>query len=95
VLEESITADYALVHAAVGDTAGNLVFNLAAGNFNPLAARAGRVCVAQVETLVEPGVLDPATVQRPGIFVDRIVCTGKQDKQIEKRTVTRAEGVPA
>ncbi|GAA4486036.1 succinyl-CoA--3-ketoacid CoA transferase subunit A [Rhodococcus olei] len=91
VLEESITTDYALVHAAIGDTEGNLVFNLAARNFNPLAAMAGRVCIAQVETLVEPGVLEPGMVQLPGIFVDRIVCTGKQDKQIEKRTVSRTE----
>ncbi|MGW4478854.1 CoA transferase subunit A [Rhodococcus triatomae] len=87
LLEESITTDYALVHAAIGDTAGNLVFNLAARNFNPLAAMAGRVCIAQVETLVEPGVLDPAMVHLPGIFVDRVVCTGRQDKKIEKRTV--------
>ena len=59
----------------------------AAGNFNPLAAMAGRICIAQVEQLVEPGVLDPAQVHLPGIFVDRIVHTGPQDKQIEKRTV--------
>jgi 3-oxoacid CoA-transferase subunit A len=94
VLEESITTDFALVHAAIGDTEGNLVFNLAARNFNPLAAMAGRVCIAQVETLVRPGVLDPAQVHLPGIFVDRIVATGVQDKQIEKRTVTaRKEAV--
>ncbi|MFE3293718.1 CoA transferase subunit A [Rhodococcus sp. NPDC059234] len=88
LLEESITTDFSLVHAAIGDTDGNLVFNLAARNFNPLAAMAGRVCIAQVETLVQPGVLDPGQVHLPGIFVDRIVATGLQDKQIEKRTVT-------
>ena len=87
VLEESITADFALVHARIGDSEGNLVFAKAAGNFNPLAAMAGRICIAQVEQLVEPGVLDPAQVHLPGIFVDRIVHTGTQDKQIEKRTV--------
>ncbi|PQP24518.1 CoA transferase subunit A [Rhodococcus opacus] len=87
VLEESITADFALVHARIGDAEGNLVFAKAAGNFNPLAAMAGRICIAQVEQLVEPGVLDPARVHLPGIFVDRIVHTGAQDKQIEKRTV--------
>lgn len=87
LLEEAITTDYALVHAALGDTDGNLVFNKAAGNFNPLAAMAGRVCIAQVEKLVQPGALDPGTVQLPGIFVDRVVCTGRQDKHIEKRTV--------
>ncbi|MFC9788163.1 CoA transferase subunit A [Rhodococcus sp. NPDC127528] len=88
LLEESITTDFSLVHAAIGDTDGNLVFNLAARNFNPLAAMAGRVCIAQVETLVQPGVLDPGQVHLPGIFVDRVVATGLQDKQIEKRTVT-------
>jgi len=87
VLEESITADFALVHALIGDSEGNLVFAKAAGNFNPLAAMAGRICIAQVEQLVEPGVLDPARVHLPGIFVDRIVHTGLQDKHIEKRTV--------
>ena len=87
VLEESITADFALVHARIGDAEGNLVFAKAAGNFNPLAAMAGRICIAQVEQLVEPGVLDPAQVHLPGIFVDRIVHTGTQDKQIENRTV--------
>ncbi|MFG1785421.1 CoA transferase subunit A [Rhodococcus oryzae] len=95
VLEESITTDFALVHAAIGDTEGNLVFNMAARNFNPLAAMAGRVCIAQVETLVRPGVLDPAQVHLPGIFVDRIVATGVQDKQIEKRTVTARKVVPS
>ncbi|MFD8568950.1 CoA transferase subunit A [Streptomyces sp. NPDC059639] len=88
VLEESITADFALVHALIGDTEGNLLFDKAARNFNPLAAMAGRVCIAQVEQLVRPGELDPQHVHLPGIFVDRIVHTGVQDKQIEKRTVT-------
>jgi len=88
VLEESITTDYALVHALIGDTAGNLVFDKAARNFNPLAAMAGRICIAQVENLVPAGELDPGQVHLPGVFVDRVVHTGKQDKQIEKRTVT-------
>lgn len=90
VLEESITADFSLVHALVGDTDGNLVFNEAAMNFNPLAAMAGRVCIAQVEQLVAPGELDPAQVHLPGIFVQRVVHTGPQDKRIEKRTVSAA-----
>ncbi|NLU82522.1 CoA transferase subunit A [Rhodococcus sp. HNM0569] len=89
VLEEGIVADYALVHAAVGDTEGNLVFEKSALNFNPLAAMAGRVTIAQVEKLVEPGELDPAQVHLPGVFVQRIVHTGAQDKRIEKRTVRR------
>ncbi|MFI5662478.1 CoA transferase subunit A [Streptomyces sp. NPDC051684] len=91
VLEESITADFALVHALIGDTEGNLLFDKAARNFNPLAAMAGRICAAQVEQLVWPGELDPGQVHLPGIFVDRIVHTGLQDKQIEKRTVTAAK----
>lgn len=91
VLEESITADYALVHALVGDTEGNLVFDKSAMNFNPLAAMAGRVCIAQVERLVEPGEIDPAQVHLPGIFVDRIVHTGPQDKRIEKRMVSEGQ----
>ncbi|MGX7722899.1 CoA transferase subunit A [Rhodococcus sp. 5G237] len=92
VLEESITADFSLVHALKGDTEGNLVFNKAAMNFNPLAAMAGGVCIAQVEELVEPGEIDPGEVHLPGIFVNRVVHTGVQDKQIEKRTVSAAKG---
>ncbi|MEV5847524.1 CoA transferase subunit A [Streptomyces sp. NPDC051985] len=87
VLEEGIVADFALVHARLGDTDGNLVFNKATVNFNPLAAMAGRICVAQVEELVEPGEIDPAQVHLPGIYVQRIVHTGPQTKHIEKRTV--------
>ncbi len=92
VLEQSITADYALVHAQIGDTDGNLVFNKTAMNFNPLAAMAGRITIAQVEELVEPGDIDPAAVHLPGVFVQRVVATGPQDKRIEKRTVRPAEG---
>ena len=91
VLEESITTDFALVRAARGDRHGNLVFSRAARNFNPLAAMAGRVTVAEVEELVEPGELDPDAVHLPGIFVQRVVAlTAEQaaDKQIEKRTTT-------
>ncbi|MFJ9558662.1 CoA transferase subunit A [Streptomyces fuscichromogenes] len=91
VLEEGIVADFALVHARLGDTDGNLVFNKATVNFNPLAAMAGRICVAQVEELVEPGEIDPARVHLPGVYVQRIVHTGPQTKHIEKRTVR--EGV--
>jgi 3-oxoacid CoA-transferase subunit A len=87
VLEEAITADFALVHALLGDTDGNLVFNETAMNFNPLCAMAGRITIAQVEQLVEPGSIDPAAVHLPGVFVDRIVHTGTQTKRIEKRTV--------
>lgn len=92
VLEEAIVADYALVHALRGDRHGNLVFNKAARNFNPLAAMAGRVCIAQVEELVEPGELDPDAVHLPGVYVHRIVEVGTGiEKRIEKRTVTAAQ----
>jgi 3-oxoacid CoA-transferase subunit A len=90
VLEESITADFALVRAAIGDRHGNLVFHEAARNFNPVAAMAGQVTVAEVEHLVEPGELDPDQVHLPGVFVQRVVAlTTEQavDKRIERRTV--------
>ncbi|ALG84992.1 CoA transferase subunit A [Gordonia phthalatica] len=91
VLEEAIRADYALVHALVADTEGNLVFNKAAMNFNPLAAMAGDVCIVQAEQVVPAGTIDPAHVHLPGIFVDRIVEIGVPVKTIEKRTVAAAE----
>jgi 3-oxoacid CoA-transferase subunit A len=89
VLERGIVTDYALVHAAKGDRHGNLVFSKASRNFNPLAAMAGRITVAQVEELVEPGALDPDEVHLPGIFVQRVVRLSPEqaaDKQIERRT---------
>ncbi|QCB51602.1 CoA transferase subunit A [Rhodococcus sp. PAMC28707] len=88
VMEVAINADFALVHAALGDTEGNLVFDKTAKNFNPLAAMAGRVTIAQVEKLVQPGEIDPAAVHLPGVFVTRIVHTGEQNKRIEKLTVS-------
>lgn len=91
VLEEAITTDFALVHALIGDTAGNLVFDKSARNFNPLVAAAGRICIAEVETLVPAGDLDPDRVHLPGIFVDRVVATGPARRLIEKRTVRGEE----
>lgn len=92
VLEEAITTDFALVHAAVGDRHGNLVFTKAARNFNPLAAMAGRICIAQVERLVEAGEIDPDSVHLPGVYVHRVVEVGTDiPKRIERRTVA-AEG---
>jgi 3-oxoacid CoA-transferase subunit A len=91
VLEHGITTDFALVRAARGDRHGNLVFHRSARNFNPLAAMAGRVTVAEVEQLVEPGELDPDEIHLPGVFVQRVVqLTPEQaeDKQIERRTVS-------
>lgn len=90
VLEEAITCDYALVRAARGDRHGNLVFGKSARNFNPLAAMAGRVTIAEVEELVDPGALSPDEVHLPGVFVQRVVAlTPRQvaDKQIERRTI--------
>ncbi|MEV5676695.1 CoA transferase subunit A [Streptomyces sp. NBC_00341] len=91
VLEEAITCDFALVRAARGDRHGNLVFDKSARNFNPLAAMAGRVTVAEVEELVEPGALSPDEIHLPGVFVQRVVAlTPRQaaDKQIERRTIS-------
>ncbi|MEU3100621.1 CoA transferase subunit A [Streptomyces sp. NPDC012403] len=90
VLEHGITTDFALVRAWRGDHHGNLVFRRAAANFNPLAAMAGRVTVAEVEELVEPGALRPDEIHVPGVYVQRVVAlTAGQaaDKPIEKRTV--------
>jgi 3-oxoacid CoA-transferase subunit A len=91
VLEHGITTDYALVRAWRGDRHGNLVFRKAAANFNPLAAMAGRVTVAEVEELVEPGELSPDEVHLPGVFVQRVVeLTAAQaaDKEIERLSIS-------
>jgi 3-oxoacid CoA-transferase subunit A len=90
LLEEALTADFALIKAWKGDTAGNLVYRKTARNFNPLMATAGRVTIAEVEELVERGELDPDQVVTPGIYVDRIVQGERYDKRIERR-VLRAQ----
>jgi len=93
VLERAITADFGLVRAWKGDRHGNLVYRDAARNFNPLAAMCGRVTIAEVEHLVEPGDINPNEVHTPGVFVQRVVAlTPEQaaDKRIEKRTVRSA-----
>ena len=92
VMERGITTDFALVRAAIGDRHGNLVFNKATQQFNPLAAMAGRITIAEVEQLVEPGEIDPSAVHVPGVFVQRVVAlTPEQaaDKRIERRTVRK------
>ena len=98
VLEEAIVADFGLVRAAVGDRHGNLVYRDSARNFNPLAAMCGRVTIAEVEKLVEPGEIDPNHVHTPGVFVQRVVpLTAEQaaDKRIEKVTTRpRPKGRP-
>ncbi|MFD7678419.1 CoA transferase subunit A [Streptomyces sp. NPDC060187] len=91
VLERGIRTDFALVRAAKGDRHGNLVFNKSSRNFNPLAAMAGRITIAEVEELVEPGAIDPDAVHLPGIFVQRVVALSPAQanaKMIEKRTVS-------
>ncbi|MFW3168555.1 CoA transferase subunit A [Geodermatophilus sp. CPCC 206100] len=94
VLETALTADFGLVRAALGDRHGNLVFHESAANFNPLAGMAGRITVAEVERLVEPGEIVPEQVHLPGVFVDRVVLARPDDKKIEKLT-TRPRRAPA
>lgn len=87
VLERAIRTDFALVHAWKGDRHGNLVYRGAAANFNPDCAAAGRITIAEVENLVEPGAIDPAQVHTPGIQVHRVVHVPDPVKRIEKETV--------
>ncbi len=90
VLEHGITTDYAFVRASKGDRHGNLVFDAATRNFNPLAAMAGRITIAEVEVLVEPGEIRPEDVHTPGVFVQRVVQLSPDQvaaKRIERRTV--------
>lgn len=87
ILEFALTADFAIVKAWKGDTEGNLIFNAAARNFNPLMAMAGKITIAEVEELVPAGSLDPNQIHTPGIFVQRIFQGEKFQKRIEQRTV--------
>ncbi|MET4730170.1 3-oxoacid CoA-transferase subunit A [Lysobacter enzymogenes] len=87
VMETALKADVSLVKAWKADKSGNLVFRKTARNFNPACAMAGKVCVAEVEELVEVGQLDPDQVHLPGIYVDRIVVNATPEKRIEQRTV--------
>ena len=88
VLERGIVGDFSLVAAWKGDRLGNLVYRKAARNFNPMAATAGRVSIAEVEELVEVGDLDPESVHTPGVFVQRVV-VAPREKRIERRTVRK------
>jgi 3-oxoacid CoA-transferase subunit A len=89
VLEEGIVCDYALVRATVGDSHGNLFFAKATRNFNPLCAMAGRITIAEVERLVEPGQIDPETVHTPGVFVQRVIAVSAEGKRIERVTTRK------
>ena len=86
VMERGLTADFAIVNAWKGDRLGNLVYRKTARNFNPLCATAGKICIAEVEHLVEVGELEPDLIHTPGIYVDRIVQGEHYEKWIEKRT---------
>jgi 3-oxoacid CoA-transferase subunit A len=87
VLEHAIVADVALVHAATADPEGNLVFRMTARNFNPVVATAGRVTIAEAETVLTDGHLDPDQVHTPGVFVQHLVQAQPRVKPIEQRTV--------
>jgi 3-oxoacid CoA-transferase subunit A len=89
VLETGLVADLSIIHAWKGDTEGNLVYRKAARNFNPMMATAGKVTVAEVEELVEPGTLDPDNIHTPGIFVQRVFKATGLEKRIEQRTVRK------
>ena len=87
ILETALIADFAIVKAWKGDTAGNLIYKGTARNFNPLMAMAGKITIAEVEELVSPGELDPNQIHTPGIFVQRIFKGSNYEKRIEQRTV--------
>ena len=93
VMERSLVPDVALVKADVADKSGNLRFRLTARNFNPAAAMAGRICIVEVEKLVETGELAPDDIHLPGIYVHRIVVNSQPEKRIEKRTLSASAPV--
>lgn len=86
LLEEALTADFALIKAYKADTMGNLIYRKTAMNFNPMMATAATITVAEVEEIVEPGELDPNHIHTPGIYVDRVI-KGKFEKRIEQMTI--------
>jgi 3-oxoacid CoA-transferase subunit A len=89
LMEYAFDADFAIVKAWKGDTHGNLIFKDTARNFNPMMAMAGRITIAEVEELVEPGVLTPNDIHVPGVYVHRIVQGKDYEKRIEQRTVRK------
>jgi len=92
VMERALLPDVALVKAHVADKSGNLQFRLTARNFNPAAAMAGKICIVEVEHLVETGTLVPDQIHLPGIYVHRIVVNAHPEKRIEKRTLSEKAG---
>jgi 3-oxoacid CoA-transferase subunit A len=95
LMERSLVPDVSLVKAHRADKSGNLQFRLTARNFNPAAAMAGKVCIVEVEEVVEVGEMDPDQVHLPGIYVHRIVCNPTPEKRIEKRTITETHTATA
>src|SRR6202166_4978537 len=91
VMERGLVADLAIVHAYIGDTEGNLVYRKTARNFNPVMATAGKVTVAEVEHLVQPGDINPDHIITPGVFVQRIIHVPNATKYIEQRTVRKRQ----
>src|SRR5580700_3093828 len=89
IMETGLVADLAIVHAFKGDTEGNLVYRKTARNFNPMMATAGKITVAEVEHLVEPGEIDPDHIITPGIFIKRMIHVPNATKHIEQRTVRK------
>ncbi len=89
LMEKAFEADFAIVKAWKGDTAGNLIYKSTARNFNPMMAMAGKITVAEVEELVPAGTLDPDQIHTPGIYVHRIFQGEKYEKRIEQRTVRK------
>src|SRR5690554_509074 len=87
ILEESLTADIALVKAYKADKAGNLIFRKTAQNFNPVCAMAGKITIAEVEQIVEIGELDPDEIHLPGIYINRVVLNSTPEKRIEQMTL--------
>lgn len=86
ILEEALTADFAIIKADVADEYGNLIYRKTARNFNPMMATAGKITVAEVEKIVPAGELEPDSIHTPGIFVNRVIL-GKFEKRIERRTL--------
>jgi len=93
VMERSLVPDLSLVKAWRADTSGNLQFRFTARNFNPAVAMAGKICVVEVEEIVEKGAIHPDAVHLPGIYVHRLVLNATPEKRIEKRTITEKAGV--
>ena len=95
IMERGIVADLSIVHAWMADTEGNLVYRKTARNFNPMMATAGKVTVAEVEHLVQPGDINPDHIITPGVYIKRIIHVPNAEKHIEQRTVRKREAAPA